>query len=90
VNADEATLRMLLGEAQRERNWMQLLVKRYRDEVKGLRDELDQQRIRAEAAEAELESYRSTVTTGGPRPRVTQQWHNGASSRPSTAPAEES
>jgi hypothetical protein len=58
------------------------------DALEGTLDELDQQRIRAEAAEAELESYRLTVTTGGPRPPVTQQWHNGASSRPSTAPAE--
>lgn len=34
----------------------------------------------------ELERYRSTVTTGGPPPASTEDWRNGPSSRPSTAP----
>ena len=41
----------------------------------------EMQRLRAELA-----TYRERVTTGGPPPGFTEDWRNGASSRPSTAP----
>lgn len=43
-------------------------------EVRRLRDEVDR--------------YRAHVTTGGPGVPFTEQWENGPSSRPSTAPPE--
>lgn len=43
----------------------------------------------AQALLDELDRYRTNVTTGGPGVPFTEQWENGPSSRPSTAPPEE-
>lgn len=55
----------------------------------GLQEEVTRQVAeRADELRAELEIRRATVTTGGPAPALTQQWENGPSTRPPTAPPE--